>query len=196
MRLAEVAHIGSGLTARKRLEPEITGGAPVIQLRDVQPGFNIVVDKLDRVELEKTPNKFAVRGGELIFRSRGAPNVAIIVSPSDEPAAVVSPLFIVRPRPDMVLPDYLAWAINRPTAQRYFDGAAQGGTIRMIPKAALEQLEIPLPNRETQHLIVEAHAIAEREAALSHELADLRRQLTHLTLEERARSAPQKEAQA
>lgn len=193
MRLSEVAQTASGLTARKRLDPALGRGAQIIQLRDIQPDKPIVVEALDRVELENASEKFRVAGGELIFRSRGTPNIAVVISDLVESATVMSPLFIIRPRLACVLPEYLAWAINRPEAQRYFDNAAQGGTIRMIPKSALEELDIPLPSLETQRRIVALHALAEREAALSYELADLRGQLASLTLEECVRSASKKE---
>jgi hypothetical protein len=170
------------------------GGTLAIQMRDVHADVDLTADKLLRYVLDDLPERYMVRGGEVIFRSRGAPNTAAVVSHKiTEPVAITLPLVILRPKVEIVLPDYLAWVINQPQAQRYFDSEAQGTNMRMIPKAVLEQLEVPLPDLETQSLIVSVHKLAKREGSLLRDLADRREQLSSIILAERARDARQKE---
>lgn len=135
-----------------------------------------------------------MRGGEVIFKSRGEPNVAAPVNTKlEEPIVVILPLVILRPKAGLTLPDYLAWAINQPRSQRYFDTEAQGTSMRMISKAVLEELDVPLPDIETQARIVAIHKLAKREGALLRDLADRREQLSSIILAERARAGRKKE---
>lgn len=192
MQLGELCDIHSGYTARGRLEPIAEGGMPAIQLRDVGSQGGVSGSLLQRYDLADLSDRYLVRGGEVIFRSRGEPNTAAVVSAElSEPAAVIVPLIIMRPDQSRVLPAYLAWAINQPDAQRKLGSEAQGTSMRMIPKTVLERLDIPLPDLETQHRIAAMDALARREGGLLRELADRREQFNSLILSERARLAQQ-----
>lgn len=96
----------------------------------------------------------------------------------------------LRPNPAAILAEYLAWAINQPEAQRHFDAAARGTSIRMVPKASLDDLRIDVPDLETQHRIIMIDALAAREGALMRLLADGKRDLTNRLLAERAKRTP------
>lgn len=190
MQLGDLCNIYSGYTARGRLEPIPEGGVPAIQLRDVSPHGDVSDGSLLRYDLTDLSDRYLVCGDEVVFRSRGAPNTAAVVSAAlSEPAAVILPLMILRPDKSRVLPAYLVWAINHPDAQRKLDSEAQGTNLRMIPKGVLERLEIPLPDLETQHHISTVDALVRREGGLLRELADRRAQFHSLILSERARFA-------
>lgn len=192
MNLSEICQIHSGHTARGKLEPMTIGGRPAIQLRDLGKEGGVLEDPLPRYELGDLTARYLVSGGEVLFRSRGEPNTATVVSESlAEPATVIVPLIIMRPDRARVLPEYLAWAINQPDAQRRLGAEAQGTSLRMIPMAALERLDIPLPELATQRRIVDLHALAARETSLLHDLAAHREQLLTHTLGEAARLADQ-----
>ncbi len=103
-----------------------------------------------------------------------------------EPALAVLPLFVLRPKLDIVLPKYLAWAMNQWPAQRHFDSFARGTNLRMVPRASLETLELHVPDIETQRRVVAVNALAERERTLSVLAADKRKVLTNLILVQRA----------
>lgn len=194
MRLAALADIHSGYTARGRLDPLPEGGVPALQLRDVgtngeEPGPNF-----QRYDLGELSDRYFVRGGEVVFRSRGEPNSAVAIpDPLPEPVAVIVPLVIVRPDRLQVLPQYLAWAINQTDAQRKLGAEAQGTSIRMIPMAALEDLEIAVPDLQTQRRIVELDSLARQEGQLLRQLATRRETLVSAILGDAAKAAEQKE---
>ena len=191
-RLADLCGINTGLTVRGKLEAASAGGIRAAQMRDVVPGEDLSIDALPSFNLDLPPEKYLIEGGEVLFRSRGETNTASVAATSlTGPAAVTLPLIILRTDKNRLLPHYLAWAINHPRAQQFLGAAAQGQTIRMIPKSALEQLEIPLPDLETQHRIVAAHELARREVHLLRRLADRREQLASLLLDQRAQLASQ-----
>ena len=192
MHLRELCQIHSGHTARGKLEPVTAGGLPAIQLRDLGKERGVLEDPLPRYALGDLAPRYLVSGGEVIFRSRGEPNTATVVSEAlAEPAAVIVPLIIMRPDRARVLPEYLAWAINQPDAQRRLGAEAQGTSLRMIPMSVLQDLDIPLPDLATQRRIVDLHALAARETGLLHDLAARREQLLTHILGEAARLADQ-----
>jgi restriction endonuclease S subunit len=103
---------------------------------------------------------------------------------------------VLRPKRDVVTPEYLAWVINQPPAQRHFDVAARGTNIRMIPRSSLDDLELDVPDIETQEKIVAVNALAERERELSQLAAETRRKMMSLILVERASRMRPKTRQA
>lgn len=189
MRLADACTIHTGYTARGRLETAATGGVLAIQLRDISPEGIVDPERLTRVQLEGLAERYFVRTGDVVFRSRGERNTASALDERlQEPALAVLPLMVLRPKRDVVTPEYLAWAINQPPAQRHFDSAARGTNIRMIPRSSLDDLELDVPDIETQGKIVVVDALAERERELTQLAADTRRKMISLLLVERANS--------
>lgn len=187
MRLADVCTIHTGYTARGRLEPTIGGGVLAIQLRDISSGGLVDPAQLMRVQLKDLADRYFVRAGDVVFRSRGERNTASVLDERlQEPALAVLPLIVLRPKRDVVMPEYLAWAINQPPAQRHFDSAARGTNIRMIPRSSLDDLELSVPDMETQEKIVRIDALAERERELTQLAAEARRKMMSILLVERA----------
>lgn len=186
MRLADACTIHTGYTARGRLEPAAAGGVLAIQLRDISPEGLVDPDRLTRVQLDGLADRYFVRTGDVVFRSRGERNTASALDERlQEPALAVLPLMVLRPKRDVVTPEYLAWAINQPPAQRHFDSTARGTNIRMIPRSSLDDLELDVPDIELQEKIVVVDALAERERELTQLAANTRRKMMSLILVER-----------
>jgi hypothetical protein len=188
--LSALCEVQTGYTARRRLEPVTKGGARAIQLGDLHGNEEIDPARCRLYLLEGSLDRYQAKPGDLLFRSRGERNTAVVISPTSTMAAVaVLPLMVLRPNRDLVDPRYLAWFINHPGTQRYFDECARGTSLRMIPKTDLDNLEVELPNLATQKLIVEIDILARREHALAHQLADRKLQLTSFALLQQVRKA-------
>ena len=151
----------------------------MIRLQDLTPNGLVDPDRLDRrVWPTGMSDRYLVRSGDVVFRPRGDRNTAVVLDDRfRETAVVLIPLFILRAKPYLVLPEFLAWAINQPPAQRHFDRVARGTNMRMIPRPGLEDLEIDLPAREDQRRIVAIDALARRERALTVRAAEKREQM-------------------
>ncbi|MEO5375305.1 MAG: restriction endonuclease subunit S [Alphaproteobacteria bacterium] len=189
MHLHDACTIHSGFTARGRLESVDAGGVPAIQLRDISAEGIADPGRLARVRLDEVADRYFVRAGDVVFRSRGERNTASALDARFvEPALAVLPLLVLRPKRDVVTPEYLAWAINQPAAQRHFDQAAYGTNIRMVPRSSLDELELDIPDIAIQRKIVAIDALAERERELSILAAEGRRRLTSMILAERAKN--------
>ena len=184
MRLADVCTIQMGYSARERLE-EAPIGAPAIQLSDLTQSDDLIDMEPNSVNLDrdKIKQRYFASGGDVLFRSRGRDTTAALL-PDDWPhlAVIVMPLLILKPKADLIRPDYLAWSINSPEAQLHLEKNKQGQRISMISRRVLDDLPVSLPDLETQKRLVEASRLAKQAYAIESRLADLRYHHTHLML--------------
>lgn len=186
-RLRDICSVQIGYTARRRIKRASHHGVLTIQLRDVPPGGNVDPAHLTRLQIGAAPERYLVRAGDVLFRSRSESNTACVLDDSfRESALAMLPLFILRPNRDLALAEFVAWAINQPRAQRHFDRFARGTNMRMIPRAVLTDLEVPLPGLDVQRRVVALDTLARRERTLSIRAAEERRRLYTRILEDLA----------
>ena len=123
---------------------------------------------MSRYRLDGIPERYLVREGDVLFRSRGERNTATALDHRlAEPALAVLPIVVLRPEARCDEPMFLGWAINQPPAQSHFDSTARGTGLRMVPKSSLDDLEIDVPDLATQRAIVEVDRLATEEQQLT-----------------------------
>lgn len=190
-RLADICEVQTGYTVRTGLRETKAGGVPAIQQRDLQGENEFDPTGLPLYGLGPSFDRYWARPGDVLFRSRGDRSTAVLISENAKAGAIaVLPLMILRPDRERVAPAYLAWFINQPQSQRYFDKCAQQNTtMRMIPKACLDDLDVAVPDLASQRLIVQIDELARRERDLMHQLADKKQKLTEFALLRQARNA-------
>jgi len=183
MRLSEVCDIQTGYTARGRLEAVDVDGVPVISLRDFGSDGVVRASELQRVQIQAPDKRYYVSAGDVVFRSRGERNTAFALgSDFQESSVAVLPLMIIRSKTGNIIPEYLAWLINSPRSQSYFDAEAQGTSMRMISKSTLDDLDVVIPEVSIQQKIVEVAGLASRERELLSSLANKRARLISASL--------------
>ena len=194
MRLADVARVSSGLTVRERLGTSSTG-VLAIQMADLTPGKGA-----DRTRMARIPQphpRYLVSRGDVLLRSRGHATTAWAVPENlAEPAVAILPLFIIRPSAEIYDPDFLAWWLNQPGAQRHLRRAAQGQSIQMVSKTALESVPLQLPPLAQQRLIAAAAYLATHEAQLMNRLTERQHTLRQAQLMTTAALAGQNHTKA
>jgi restriction endonuclease S subunit len=137
-----------------------------MQLGDLGRDGDIQFDSMMPFVMEKQFERFVAKGGDLVFRGRGA-GIAVAAMPEvDRPIIVASPLMIIRPDHKQVDPDYLAWALTTEDARRHYAQFSSGSAIVGIGKRDLETLEIHLPALQTQHTLAKFKKLQEQEALL------------------------------
>ena len=188
-KLGQVASIRMGYPFRSRLEHDAMGAIAVVQMKDIDDASALHVEDAVRVELADFKEHHLIRPGDLVFRSRGRTNSVALVSANIGPAVLAAPMLLIRPVD--VSPAYLLWYINLPATQATLAAQAEGTSVRMISKAALEALEMPLPSRRKQQLIVEVSALAMAEQGLLEQIAQARKRLADGVLLRYARNARQ-----
>lgn len=186
-KLGQVAGIRMGFPFRSRLEHDAAGAIAVVQMKDIDDANLLHVEEAVRVDLAEVKEHHLIRKGDLVFRSRGRTNSVSLVSADVGPAVLAAPMLLIRPVD--VLPAYLLWYINLPATQAILAAQAEGTSVRMISKAALEALEIPVPSRRKQQLIVETADLADVEQRLLDQIAREKKRLADGVLLRYARNA-------
>ena len=185
-KLGQVATIRMGYPFRSRLEPDARGSTAVVQMKDVDEHNQLHIHGAARVDLNDVKEHHLLRPGDLVFKSRGVTNSAAIVTADAGPAVLAAPMLLIRPN-KTVLPAYLYWYINLPATQAALAAQAEGTSVRMISKAKLEDLDIPIPSLQKQQVITEVAQLAEREQWLLARISQERRRLADGILMRHAR---------
>ena len=121
LRIQDICTIQMGYTARRQLVPIARGGIAAIRLQDVHPGDHIDPSQLVRVRADQLSDRHLVCAGDVVFRSRSDHNTAAALGDRfSEPALALLPLFILRPKPRIILPAFLAWSSRLTTVVEYF----------------------------------------------------------------------------
>lgn len=169
MKLKEIANTSSGVTFRGRLQPALNAEWVVIQMKDLGSDNSVNFKEAHKIDGRYPPSAI-LQKGDLVFRSRGQVNTAVLVENECEKAICAAPLIRIRPDQQKVIPEYLRWYINQPTAQNYLRSRAKGTTVQMISKQALDQMEILLPPIEQQKTIAEYCKLSAQESQLLNQL--------------------------
>ena len=192
MRVDRVCEIQTGYTARGRLSSS-PFGVPGLQLGDLNEHDDWSMIHPEQYDLGDVKERYFVGSGDVLFRSRGTTTTASAI-PDDWPylAVAILPLILLKPNKDLVLPEFLAWSLNQREAQTHFDRSVQGTSVRMVPRAALSDLELYVPDLKSQALILEAIRLAHQAYRLECKAADLRHHLNSLRLRDAVELASSK----
>ncbi|MEO5365455.1 MAG: restriction endonuclease subunit S [Magnetococcus sp. WYHC-3] len=179
--------IRMGYTFRSRFEPDSQGNVRVIQMRDIDARHRIDEAALERWSLDAVKPSLLVREGDLLLQSRGYSNTAALVPPGLDKVIASAPLMVIRADQKKLLPEYLRWFLNHPQTQVRMTQNATGTSVRLISKAQLEDLELPLPPLKKQRRIAAVAELAEREQAILDAITSMRKAYLEEVLMRRAR---------
>ena len=169
--LKNIAIVQSGHPFPSRIKSDETGNVAILQMKDLPNEMRLISAEPARMHADAIKEHYILKVDDIIFRSRGQTNTAIIVKADLGLAVVAAPLFSLRVTSVKILPDYLCWWLNQPTAQNHFERHAKGTSARMISREALAALEVPQLPIEKQMQIVELALLGEREQELLSRLA-------------------------
>lgn len=175
--LRDIAEVRMGYSFRSRLEVDAEGDVAVIQMKDINDSNLLHLKGVAHIQMPDLKDRHLVQQGDLLFRSRGGSNSASLVAASLGRAVLAAPMLLIRPQTESVDPAYLQWFINQPDTQNTLAMQAAGTAVKMISKAALEQLPIAIPPLQDQRRIVEISRLAAREAELMQALMRRRKTL-------------------
>ena len=121
--------------------------------------------------------KHLLKEGDVLFAAKGTKNFAAWYKDKDIPAVASTSFFVIRLIDNFhnkILPEFLAWYINQPISQRFLKMRARGTSMVSISKAALEELEIPVPEIKTQQTILKISHLSITEKELTRKIGILR----------------------
>lgn len=165
-KISQIAEIKSGYLFKEGIKPDREGNVYVIQLKDVSDRGILNLSDLQCISLDKAgPENFLSVGDVLLKAKTNRPVSAVIKEPLPN-AIATAHYFIISMKKSEVLPGYLAWYLNQRPAQIYFNRNAGGTRIQVINKQLLSELEVVVPDLNTQEKITKIYELHQREQDL------------------------------
>lgn len=174
-KLGHLASIRAGYPFRGKITEATGSSVVVVQMRDVSRTCGVGCDVDWSRCLPVSPHKLrdhdGLRSGDILVAARGSHVYSVAVPPSLETSglqAVASPhFFLVRLHSDALLPEFVAWFLNQPPAQRHFERYEEGSVAKSIRRSVLEDVLIVIPPLEKQRaLMALANTLREEQTLL------------------------------
>ena len=175
IKLGDVARILSGVYAKGNP----TGGIACLQIKDLQ--MSSPQTTAMRIEYAHKLDSYMLKKGDLLFAGKGTTYLCKVFY-HDIPAVPSTTLYSIRLHSSIVSPEYLCWYLNHPRVVASIKTAQAGSGTPLIHKPTLENLEIIVPDQETQRLIVELSSLQNREKEILEAIAEKRIQITNQIL--------------
>ena len=174
-RLQDVAEVLSGVYLKSSPSGEIA----CLQVKDLlMPSPETTATRIDYVP--KLDN-YMLKKGDILFAGKGTTYLCIVFD-LDLPAVPSTTLYSIRLHSSIISPDYLCWYLNHPSVVAAIKTAQAGTGTPLIHKPTLENLEIIIPDQNTQRLIVELSTLQKREKEILEAIAEKRMQVTNQIL--------------
>jgi hypothetical protein len=176
--LGSVASLRAGYSFRSAIRPISDGPVRAVQLKDFMGGVRLSWKEVIRTRLPRSPaDSEWLRHNDILFAFRGTRLFASVLEDVPGPTVASTQFMIIRvEKPELVLPEFLAWQLNQPPAQHYFERSAAGTAQRSLRRAAIEDTTIAIPPLALQQSVVQLSRLAEREQAVFLEVLAIRKQ--------------------
>jgi hypothetical protein len=174
-RLGDVAEVRLGYPFRGAVSGLVGGGARVIQMKDLSRNGLAPMAGWLETALPGRGGGHELVDGDVLFGARGTSYCACLVS--DPPSCTVASqhMYVIRTRRrERLLPEFLAWQLNQPPAQRYFAQSAEGSRQLSIRRAVLEAVPLRVPPPSQQQAVVALQRTADAERRVLQTLIDHR----------------------
>jgi len=190
MELRRVAEIHAGLAFRSRIESEPQGPFIVVQARDLGRAGRVQLEMAARLTaIPTTPAGGYLQPGDVVFQARGTRFPAAVFESTRAGAIAAAPLWVLRVDRNRLIPDFLAAVLASPGTQASLRHVARGTHVPQLPRRAIEELEVELPDLECQARLVELAHLQRRERELTERLQHVRGHLFDLAVREAARQS-------
>lgn len=162
-KLMDFVDVQAGHPFRGSIPEDQDGNAYALQMRDVSPEGGVSWANLVKTSLDGRKSPAWLTAGDVVFVARGMRNYALCLEEVPLPTVCSQYFYLLRVKLPALLPEFLAWQINRAPAQRYLAMNAEGTDQVSIRRGVLEALPIVVPPLEQQHRIVALAKDARRE---------------------------------
>ena len=175
VRLQNIAELSSGIY----LKGSPAGKIAYLQVKDLlMPSPETTAT---RIEYVPKLDSYLLRKGDLLFAGKGTTYLCKVFD-LNIPAVPSTTLYSIRLRSNLVSPEYLCWYLNHPSVIATIKTSQAGSGTPLIHKPTLENLEIIVPDQETQQMIVELSSLQKREKEILEAIAKKRMQITNQIL--------------
>ena len=190
LKLGDIALIRPGLPFRSRVESEADGDVAVIQARDLRDDGIVSIEGAARLRfLPASPKDGFLKPRDVVLQPRGTRFPAAIFEPTAFPAVAAAPIYMLRADTSRVLPEFLVAVLMSPATQAVLRQSAVGTYVPQVPRRAIENLQIELPDLPSQVKLADLARLARREREMMGRLRDARARLFDLAVREVAKKA-------
>lgn len=186
--LSSVAVVQTGVTKGRKLSPEEGVEVPYLRVANVQDGYLDLAEVKTITIRESELDRFALLPGDVLMTEGGDIDKlgrGFIWRGQIDPCVHQNHVFAVRPHPEVVNPEYLAYFVQSSWAKGYFLSVGHRTTnLASINSTKLKALPTVVPPLDEQREIVEILSLCDRKIdALTSEI-DLHEELFQALLEE------------
>ena len=171
--LRNIATIKTGVFAK----PYSEGDIAYLQAKHFNKNYQLTTPVHSFIKDNNVADKHLLIPGDILFAAKGTKNFAAWYKDNDIPAVASTSFFVIRliyNFQNKILPEFLAWYINHPISQRFLKMRARGTSIVSISKVVLEELEVPIPDIQTQQMILKITHLGITEKELTIKIGILR----------------------
>ena len=174
LKLKDIANVLSGVYLR----PSPSGDIAYIQASDMLAASEKITLKVDFVP---KLSRYLLQKGDILFAGKGTKYLCQIFD-LDIQAVPSTTLYMIRPNRERVLPEYLCWFLNLPQTESLVRTTQVGSSIPLIHKSSLEELEIPVPDINTQSRALKISSLQQQERQILASIAEKRTLITNQIL--------------
>lgn len=156
--LNTIVEVIAGYTFRTALKNKEKSSLFVLQAKNISDNSCVDEDALEEIDFEPFWSKAIVKKGDIVISAKGSFRAGVIAVGSKNIIATSS-VYILRPKNDTILPEYLAIFLNTSLGQKQIIQKATGAMISTILRKDLEHIYINIPDIETQKKIIRLYFI-------------------------------------
>ncbi len=171
--LKHIAFIQTGVFAK----PAKDGQIVYLQAKHFDVNGILKTSLYPDLKSESISEKHLLQNGDIIFAAKGTKNFAALYESNNKPAVASTSFFVIRLNVDFqdkVLPEYLTWYLNSASTQNYLKSQAVGSSIVSISKSVIDELELSIPDLDTQKAILRITYLRNTEKKLQQQIEMLR----------------------
>ena len=151
--IRHIANVQTGVFAKPTAEGEIV----YLQAKHFDENGLLKTSLQPDLKSDKISDKHFRRHGDVLFAAKGTKNFAALYERKNLPAVASTSFFVIRIKDNFqgkIMPEFLVWVINHPVSRKILKSKAMGTSIVSISKSVLEELEISIPDLQTQSAIL------------------------------------------
>lgn len=173
VKLKHIASIQTGVFAKPIKEGQIV----YLQSKHFDENGILRSSLYPDLKAESISEKHLLHNGDIIFAAKGTKNFAALYESKNKPAVASTSFFVIRLNEVFqakVLPAYLTWYLNSASSQNYLKSQAVGSSILSISKSVIDELELSIPDLDTQKAILRITHLRNIERKLHQQIELLR----------------------
>lgn len=161
MEIKNFASILPGYSFRGAIKPDNKGEMFVFQAKDLMKDEPLTITAtLTKISSVTTKESSHLKYNDIVIVARGLKAGAFratTIKSNNQNIIASSSVHIIRLNNSSVEPDYISHYLNSSLAQSELAKEVKGSYIGVLPRKALEDLDIPLPSLEKQKILIDLH---------------------------------------